>query len=145
MAQAQFTTDQLPLSDLSNSSELQYGDRVRGRLGVECIRHQGRLFSVYPFEGEAGQLIRLNVTGELASDRSPDRIQTGSLLLNPAVILLDPNGAIVAQQLEQTNAANALIRMNLPMTGTYHVFVTSTIVGGGGQYALTLQPIEQSR
>ncbi len=145
LAQARFTPDQLPLSDLTNSSELQFDSSVRGRIGAGSIRHQGRLFSIYRFEGEAGQLIRLNVVGELASDRPSDRIQTGSLLVNPAVILLDPNGEIVAQQPEQANAANALIRMNLPTTGTYHVFVTSTIIGAGGRYDLTLQQIEQVR
>lgn len=145
LAQARFTPNQLPLSDLSNSAELKFGSSVRSRVGVGSVRHQGRLFSIYRFEGQAGQLIRLNVAGELASSRPPDRIQTGSLLINPAVILLDPNGDIIAQQPEQANAANALIRMNLPATGTYHVLVTSTITGAGGRYDLTLQQIEQSR
>jgi hypothetical protein len=141
LAQAQFTTDQLP-SDLSSSSELQYGDSMRGRLNVGSIRHQGRRFSIYRFEGEEGQLIRINLAGGLASDRPPDQLQTGALLINPAVILLDPNGEIVAQQPEQTDVANALIRMNLSMSGTYHILVTSITIGGGGQYALTLQQIE---
>lgn len=145
LAQAQFTTNQLPMSNLSSASTLQYGDRVNGRLGSRSILHQGRRFAIYRFEGEAGQLIRINLGGELARNRPPDRIQTGSLLINPAVILLNQNGEIVAQQPEQTNVANALIRMNLPMTGTYNILVTSTTTGAGGRYTLTLQQIEQGR
>lgn len=143
LAQAQLTTNQLPVSRLSDARTLKYGDRVNGALNVGSIRHQGRRFALYRFEGEAGQLIRINLGGGLASDRSPDQLQTGSLLINPVVILLDPNGEIIAQQPEQPNVANALIRMNLPLTGTYSILVTSATVGGGGRYTLTLQQPDQ--
>ena len=144
LAQAQLTTEQLPDSDqLSNASTLQYGDRVNGALNVSSIRHEGRRFAIYRFEGEEGQLVRINLVGGLPSDRSPDQLQSGSLLVNPVVILLDSNGEIVAQQPEQSNVANALIRINLPMTGTYSILVTSATSGGGGAYTLTLQNPDQ--
>lgn len=145
-AQAQFTTDQIPDADQrANATPLEYGDRVNAALNVSSIRHQGRRFAVYQFTGEEGQLIRINVVGGLASNQSPNQLQTGTLLINPVVILLNPDGEIIAQQPEQTNVANALIRMNLPMTGTYTILVTSATVGGGGQYTLTLQQAEQVR
>jgi len=145
LAQAQLTTEQLPDSDqLSSASTLQYGDRINGALNVSSIRHEGRRFSVYRFEGEEGQLARINLVGGLASDRSPDQLQTGSLLVNPVVVLLAPNGEIIAQQPEQSDVANALIRINLPMTGAYNILVTSSIIGGGGAYTLTLQKSDQS-
>lgn len=139
LAQAQLTTEQLPNSALSSASTLQYGDRVNGALNVSSIRHEGRRFAIYRFEGEEGQLVRINLVGGLGSDRSPDQLQTGSLLINPVVVLLAPSGEIIAQQPEQPNVANALIRMNLPTTGTYNILVTSATVGGGGAYTLTLQ------
>jgi hypothetical protein len=145
LAQAQLTTEQLPSSDqLSNASTLQYGDRVNGALNVSSIRHEGRRFAIYRFEGEEGQLVRINLVGGLASDRSPDQLQTGSLLVNPVVVLLAPNGEIIAQQPEQSDVANALIRMNLPMTGAYNILVTSATLGSGGAYTLTLQKPDQS-
>lgn len=140
LAQAQLTTEQLPDSEqLSSASTLQYGDRINGALNVSSIRHEGRRFAIYRFEGEEGQLVRINLVGGLASDRSPDQLQTGSLLVNPVVILLDSNGEIIAQQPEQPNVANALIRINLPTTGAYNILVTSAMIGGGGAYTLTLQ------
>ena len=141
-AQTQLTVDQLPTSRLSNSAKLEYGDRINGTLNVSSIRHQGRRFAIYQFEGEAGQLIRINLVGGLASDRTPGQLQTGSLLINPVVVLLNPAGEIIAQQPEQTDVANALIRMNLPTTGTYNILVTSATVGAGGRYTLTLQKLE---
>jgi hypothetical protein len=145
LAQAQLTTEQLPDSDrLSSASTLQYGDRVNGALNVSSLRHEGRRFAIYRFEGEEGQLVRINLVGGLASNRSPDQLQTGSLLINPVVILLDANGEIIAQQPEQSNMANALIRINLPMTGAYNILVTSATIGGGGAYTLTLQKSDQS-
>lgn len=144
VAQAQFTVDQLPDSEQqSNSPTLNYGDRVNGALNVSSVRHQGRRFDIYRFEGEQEQLIRISLVGGSADTRSPDQLQTGSLLINPAVILLDPNGTIINQQPEQAEVANALIRMNLPMTGTYTILVTSATVGGGGRYTLTLQHLDQ--
>jgi hypothetical protein len=139
VAQAQLTTDQIPTSQLSNSTELEYGDRIDGALNASSVRHQGRRFAIYQFAGEAGQFIRINLVGGLASERSPNQLQTGSLLINPVVILVDPNGEIIAQQPEETNVANALILKELPSTGTYNILVTSATVGGGGQYTLTLQ------
>jgi hypothetical protein len=143
IAQAQLTTDQIPMSRLSDARKLEYGDRVNGRLNVSSIRHQGRRFAIYQFEGEEGQLARINLVGGVASTQSPNQLQTGNLLINPVVILLDPEGKIIAQQPEETNVANALIRMNLPITGTYTIFVTSAAAGGGGQYTLTLQNPEE--
>ena len=145
LAQAQLTVDQLPDSaQLADAPTLQYGNRTNGALNVSSIRHQGRRFAIYRFEGEEGQLVRINLVGGLASDRSPDQLQTGSSLINPVVVLVDPNGEIIAQQPEQSDVANALIRMNLPMTGTYSILVTSATVGGGGRYTLTLQQLDQS-
>ncbi|HEY9657310.1 MAG TPA: hypothetical protein V6C65_02515, partial [Allocoleopsis sp.] len=129
VAQAQLTTDQLPISRLSDATKLQYDARINGALNVSSIRHQGRRFAIYQFEGTEGQLIRINLVGGLASNLPPDQLQTGALLINPAVILLDPDGQIIAQQPEQTDVASALISMNLPMTGTYAIFVTSTTIG----------------
>ncbi|WP_416672952.1 hypothetical protein [Egbenema bharatensis] len=60
------------------------------------------------------------------------------------VALLAPHGKIIVQQPEQTDGVNALIRMNLPMTGTYNILVTSATVGDGGAYKLTLQKLDQS-
>jgi hypothetical protein len=142
LAQAQLTADQIPASQLANSAKLEYGDRLSGALNVGSIRHQGRRFAIYHFEGEAGQLIRINLVGGLASDRTPGQLQTGSLLINPVVVLLDPAGEIIAQQPEQTDVANALIRMTLPVAGTYSILVTSATVGGGGRYTLTLQQLD---
>lgn len=144
LAQAQLTNEQLPTSQLADSPTLEYGARVNGALNVSSIRHEGRRFAIYQFEGEEGQLIRISLVGGLASERSPDQIQTGSSLINPVVVLLDPNGKIIAQQPEQSDVANALIRMNLPITGTYNILVTSATVGGGGRYTLTLQQIDQN-
>jgi beta-lactam-binding protein with PASTA domain len=141
-AQTQLTVDQLPTSRLSNSAKLEYGDRINGTLNVSSIRHQGRRFAIYQFEGEAEQSIRINLVGGLASDRTPGQLQTGALLINPVVVLLNPAGEIIAQQPEQTDVANALIRMNLPTTGTYNILVTSATVGAGGRYTLTLQQLE---
>jgi beta-lactam-binding protein with PASTA domain len=141
-AQAQLTVDQLPISRLSNSAKLEYGDRISSTLNVSSIRHQGRRFAIYQFEGEAEQSIRINLVGGLASDRTPGQLQTGALLINPVVVLLNPAGEIIAQQPEQTDVANALIRMNLPTTGTYNILVTSATVGAGGRYTLTLQKLE---
>lgn len=145
VAQAQLTTDQLPISRLSDATKLQYDARVNGALNVSSIRHQGRRFALYQFEGTEGQLIRINLVGGLASNLPPDQLQTGALLINPVLVLLDPNGEIIAQQPEQTDVANALILMNLPTTGTYDIFVTSATVGGGGRYTLTLQQVTQDR
>ena len=141
-AQTQLTVDQLPISRLSNSAKLEYGDRISSTLNVSSIRHQGRRFAIYQFEGEAEQSIRINLVGGLASDRTPGQLQTGSLLINPVVVLLNPAGEIIAQQPEQTDVANALVRMNLPTTGTYNILVTSATVGAGGRYTLTLQKLE---
>ncbi|WP_416676084.1 hypothetical protein [Egbenema bharatensis] len=140
LAQAQLTTEELPGADhLSNASTLEYGDRVNGALNVSSLRHAGRRFSIYRFEGEEGQLVRINLVGGSSRSRTPGQLQTGSLLINPVVVLLAPNGEIIAQQPEQADVANALIRMNLPMTGTYNILVTSATAGGGGAYTLTLQ------
>ena len=141
-AQTQLTVEQLPISRLSSSAKLEYGDRINGTLNVSSIRHQGRRFAIYQFEGEAEQSIRINLVGGLASDRTPGQLQTGALLINPVVVLLNPAGEIIAQQPEQTDVANALIRMNLPTTGTYNILVTSATVGAGGRYTLTLQQLE---
>ena len=141
-AQTQLTVDQLPISRLSSSAKLEYGDRISSTLNVSSIRHQGRRFAIYQFEGEAEQSIRINLVGGLASDRTPGQLQTGALLINPVVVLLNPAGEIIAQQPEQTDVANALVRMNLPTTGTYNILVTSATVGAGGRYTLTLQKLE---
>ena len=141
-AQTQLTVDQLPISRLSNSAKLEYGDRISSTLNVSSIRHQGRRFAIYQFEGEVEQSIRINLVGGLASDRTPGQLQTGALLINPVVVLLNPAGEIIAQQPEQTDVANALIRMNLPTTGTYNILVTSATVGAGGRFTLTLQQLE---
>jgi len=141
-AQTQLTVDQLPISRLSSSAKLEYGDRISSTLNVSSIRHQGRRFAIYQFEGEAEQSIRINLVGGLASDRTPGQLQTGALLINPVVVLLNPAGEIIAQQPEQTDVANALIRLNLPTTGTYNILVTSATVGAGGRFTLTLQQLE---
>lgn len=140
--QPQLTIDQLPMARLADAAALTYGASTRGALNLSSIVHRGRRFAIYRFDGEAGQLVRANLLGGLASERSPDRLQSDALLINPVLVLVDPNGAIIAQQPEQTNMANATIRMALPETGTYILFVTSSSSGVGGRYSLNLEQIQ---
>lgn len=144
VAQAQLTATQLPpMSAFPDPRMLEYGDRLRNNLTRRSHRHQGRLFHLYQFEGEAEQLVRANLVGGAPTSRNPGELQTGTLLLNPVLVLLDPAGNIVTQQPETAGLATALIRLNLPTTGTYSLLVTSATVGVGGRYTLSLEQLNQ--
>jgi hypothetical protein len=144
IAQAQLTATQLPpASAFPEPAMLDYGDRVRNNLTRRSHRHEGRLFHLYQFEGEAEQLVRANLVGGAPTSRNPGELQTGTLLLNPVLVLLDPAGNIVTQQPEGAGLSNALIRLTLPATGTYSLLVTSANVGIGGRYTLSLEQLNQ--
>jgi hypothetical protein len=137
------STEQIPSSSqLSNPTALKYSARVQNVLGFGSFRHKGRSFAAYQFQGKQNQLIRISLVGGLASQRNPNELRTGSLLVNPVLILLDPQGQMIAQQPDNLNSPNALIRLNLPTTGKYIILVTSSNYNTGGKYTLTLQHLK---
>jgi len=140
----QLSSEQVPTPDrFSEPVRLEYGTTTGGRVSSRSLRHQGRRFEIHQFDGEEGQLIRIGLLGGDESTRSPEQVQFGSLLVSPVLVLVDPNGNIIAQQPDSSDAASAIVRMTLPTTGTYSIYVTSNLIGVGGRYTITLQQLRQ--
>jgi|GEM_PF-2054941 len=137
--------DQIPpAAKLSHPSPLKYSANVQSVLNFNSFQYKGRLFASYEFEGTENQDVRISILGGLASDRDPNLIRTGSLLVNPLVILIDPQGNILAQKPDSVDDAVGIIRLNLPKTGKYLILVTSGNYNTGGRYTLTLDQVKDN-
>jgi hypothetical protein len=66
----------------------------------------------------------------------------GSPLVNPVLILLDPDGNVLSQKPDAQDSAGGLIRLHLPKTGRYLILVTSGDYNTGGRYSLTLDRLK---
>jgi CHAT domain-containing protein len=84
----------------------------------------GSYVEVYPFDGEVGQWLRI----DLVSDA-----------FDAYLILVDPEGDFLATNDDGGEGVNARLAVNLPSTGTYEIWVNTFSPGEVGPYTLTWQ------
>jgi tetratricopeptide (TPR) repeat protein len=95
------------------------------RLSSDSQRTEdGKYFNRHSFEGKAEE----SVTLELISDT-----------FDSYLILLDPNGAKIAENNDGRNGKNALITTELSLSGTYTIMVVAYGFETGGEYKLSLR------
>jgi len=145
LAQAEILTNkEIPsLSSLSQPTSLNYSDRVNDTLGFKSYQYKNRRFAAYQFLGKQGQLARISILAGLASERDPNKMVMGSPLVNPVLILLGPDGNVLAQKPDVTDTAGGVIRLSLPQSGRYVILVTSGDYNTGGRYSLNLEQLKQ--
>lgn len=80
---------------------------------------------VWTFQGETGQMV------EIAADAA-----SGSTL-DPRIVLVGPDGQVIAENDDSKNTLNAYLSQQLPANGTYSIRVSA--FGMGGDYALSLR------
>ncbi len=137
LAQAEILTNkEIPsLNSLSQPTSLNYSDRVNDTLGFKSYQYKNRRFAAYQFLGKQGQLVRISILAGLASERDPNKMVMGSPLVNPVLILLGPDGNVLAQKPDVTDTAGGVIRLSLPQSGRYVILVTSGDYNTGGRHS----------
>lgn len=107
---------------------LRIGSTVSGQLtGRDPLSPRyGTLVDGYELAGEQGRRIRLTMS-------------SGNL--DPYLVLIDPNGEVVAEDDDSGGGFNAAIEMALPMSGTYRVLATS-LRYAEGDYQLDAERVE---
>ncbi|TAF55930.1 MAG: hypothetical protein EAZ61_03790 [Oscillatoriales cyanobacterium] len=105
-----------PLNIQQNGS-LQDSDNV--------LPSDGSLFDAYEFMGRAGQTIDIRLT---------------SAEFDTYLILVDESGAPIEQNDDASNTTtNSFLRITLPRTGPYSVYVNSFDASGRGNYNLVIR------
>lgn len=107
------------------------GQTINGSLDdTDCSAPIGNRNDSYLFNATAGQIVAITMTAGLFDTR---------------VLLLDPNGAVIASDDNGNGGTDSRIPagsgfITLPLSGTYIISATSAVVGllSGGPYALTL-------
>ncbi len=109
-----------------NAEPIRIGQSVQGELSSNSnvLAFDNSFFNVYTFEGQAGQEIE---------------IEMSSRELNPYLILLDPRGRDLIQDDNGGGGTSSLIRISLPISGTYQIFANSRDAGERGRYSLSLE------
>jgi serine protease Do len=84
------------------------------------------LVEAFHLTGEQGQRIRLTMT---------------SANLDPYLVLIDPNGEVVAEDDDAGGGFNAQIEVTLSMSGSFRVLATSLRYAEGG-YELSVETVD---
>lgn len=118
----------LRLSDYYDDEQLPSEIILEARGALETgdyVAYQdGSLYDEYELDGIGGQHVRIRLE---------------SLEFDPYLVLLDPNGNILAQNDDiAPNNYNALLDLILPMDGTYRVVANGFDRNSRGQYQLTI-------
>jgi hypothetical protein len=97
---------------------LALGDSVAGELRPEDQRstRYGTLVDAYRLRGTQGQRVRVDMT---------------SVLVDPYLLLIDPNGEVIAEDDDGGGGLNARLEVTLPITGEYRILATSAAYGEG--------------
>lgn len=125
----------LRLSDYSSDEQLQSQIILEARgtleVGDYVVYQDGSLYDEYELDGIGGQHVRIRLE---------------SLEFDPYLVLLDPNGNILAQNDDMApNNYDALLDLVLPMDGTYRVVANGFDRHSRGQYQLTIStPLPES-
>ncbi|MGD1909234.1 MAG: tetratricopeptide repeat protein, partial [Leptolyngbyaceae cyanobacterium] len=82
----------------------------------------GSYFNVHTFEGTTGEYIRINLVSEA---------------FDTYLILVGPDGNVVAENDDGGYGTNSQLVMTLPVDGTYQVLANSYSTGDTGPYTLT--------
>ena len=75
-------------------------------------------YQFYPFQGVAGQRVRIKVNGDLSGD------------FDPVAALIGPDGNVVAEADDVDGSLNPQFSVDLPASGTYQVRVNGYLSGG---------------
>jgi hypothetical protein len=75
-------------------------------------------YKFYPFQAEAGQNLRITVSG------SPN------MNFDPVISILDPEAEVIAEGDDSQNSLNAIVFVEIPADGTYAVRVNGYLQGG---------------
>lgn len=87
-------------------------------------------FNPSEFQGEQGKVVT---------------IRASSYSFFPALILLDPDGQIIARNDNKAGKRNVALEYRLPKSGTYKAIVNSIRPEDRGNYRLTISPFTQGR
>ncbi len=105
--------------NIQRSGSLQDSDNV--------LPSDGSLFDAYEFSGRAGQTVEIR----LASSE-----------FDTYLILVDGSGAAIDQNDDASNSTtNSFLRVTLPQTGRYSVYVNSYDASGRGNYNLVIREV----
>jgi tetratricopeptide (TPR) repeat protein len=100
---------------------------VTGELSEQSDRlNDGSFFERHPFEGEAGQVIRIDLTSED---------------FDPYLIVIGPDGNDIAQDDDGGNGTDARLTLTLPTTGTYQILANTYRPGATGSYILSWETV----
>jgi serine protease Do len=103
--------------NIQQSGSLQSSDNV--------LPSDGSLFDAYEFSGRAGQTVEIRLT---------------SSEFDTYLILVDESGAPIEQNDDASNTTtNSFLRVTLPRTGRYSVYVNSFDASGRGNYNLVIR------
>lgn len=91
----------------------------------DATLQDGSLYDVYPFEGEAGQVIKI----ELKSDE-----------FDTYLIVVDENGQTIGENDDSNGETNSNLTIELPRSSTYQIIANSYNASGRGQYFLEIYP-----
>jgi CHAT domain-containing protein/tetratricopeptide (TPR) repeat protein len=107
-----------------HGEESSYLLSIEGELSEEdATLEDGSLYDVYPFEGEAGQIIKI----ELESDE-----------FDTYLILADENGQTIGENDDNNGETNSSLTIELPRSATYQIVANSYDSSGRGQYFLNI-------
>lgn len=102
------------------------GQRTGNLTSADCVaphRPGTKVADLYSFRGVRGQVVTITMTR--------------TTLANPFLVLLGPNGGLLAQNNNGGGGVNARIRLTLPSTGTYIIEATANTNSDRGTYRLT--------
>jgi S1-C subfamily serine protease len=109
----------------SGSLNIQRSGSLQDSDGV--LPSDGSLFDAYEFSGRAGQTVEIGL---------------GSSEFDTYLILVDGSGALIDQNDDESNTTtNSFLRVTLPQTGGYSVYVNSYDASGRGNYNLVIREV----
>jgi len=118
------------------TTPIQLGEVVPGTLNREDPLISGMYVEAFQFAGTEGDPIFIHLVGSF------DQRVENNLALDPYLIVLNPEGRVVARTSAAPNTVNAFVLLGLRATGNYTVLVSGAPAGQPGRYSLAVRRAE---